>query len=73
MTRTHTEDQTNQTQGHADNAEETDEQLEARTCGCSWEYHMADCDIRDRRDWDAELEKSSYDPYYDDQRWEGER
>ncbi len=41
-------------------------------CGCT-EYHMADCDIRDRRDWDAELEKSSYDPYYDDPRWEGER
>ncbi len=41
-------------------------------CGCI-DWHMADCDIRDRRDYERELDQADYDPLYDHKGWEGER
>ncbi len=55
-----------------DNEPDPVEDGELGPCGCT-DYHMADCDIRDRRDYERELDQADYDPLYDERYWEGER
>lgn len=45
-----------------DNMPDTVDDQALGPCGCT-DYHMADCDIRDRRDYDREL---SWHDYQDD-------